>query len=306
MVPVNQAMSQQRRSQRREAARLCRSTRSLPAPRDGPGPDRGARDRDAAGPGVSSAAGRQGTALWARPHAARQATSPPASTSSPPTARHWRPCRPSSDRRGSAGCTPRPCSTRFGSSHADEPGPALFVGIGPSTEVDRYLAGVNHTVITEFWEGRWRPSPAVSPDLLPQRSTSGSPPTRAVGHGPGMGSDRRILDEIVVMNADERPGSTLERTWEPLPAVLWIAVGVLAAGTVLHRRRLAPDRRSDPPPSRQPSEHCVSSKEEKSCSRSRSGIRVLDHEAGGGHGGVPCAQDAREQQRVPAAARAWL
>ena len=32
------------------------------------------------------------------------------------------------------------------------PGPALFVGIGPSTEVDRYLAGVNHTVITEFWE----------------------------------------------------------------------------------------------------------------------------------------------------------
>jgi hypothetical protein len=32
------------------------------------------------------------------------------------------------------------------------PGSALFVGIGPSTEVDRYLAGVNHTVITEFWE----------------------------------------------------------------------------------------------------------------------------------------------------------
>ena len=31
------------------------------------------------------------------------------------------------------------------------PGPPLFVGIGPSTEVDRYLAGVDQTVITEFW-----------------------------------------------------------------------------------------------------------------------------------------------------------
>ena len=33
-----------------------------------------------------------------------------------------------------------------------DPGSALFVGIGRSTDVDRYLAGVNHTVITEFWE----------------------------------------------------------------------------------------------------------------------------------------------------------
>src|SRR5215475_13044767 len=31
------------------------------------------------------------------------------------------------------------------------PGPALFVGIGPSASVDRYLAGVSHTVISDFW-----------------------------------------------------------------------------------------------------------------------------------------------------------
>ncbi|HET9249813.1 MAG TPA: hypothetical protein VFP13_07750, partial [Actinomycetota bacterium] len=30
-------------------------------------------------------------------------------------------------------------------------GSTLFVGIGPSNEVDRYLAGVGHTVITDFW-----------------------------------------------------------------------------------------------------------------------------------------------------------
>ena len=34
----------------------------------------------------------------------------------------------------------------------ESPGPPLFVGIGPTADVDRYLTGVNHTVITEFWE----------------------------------------------------------------------------------------------------------------------------------------------------------
>jgi hypothetical protein len=30
-------------------------------------------------------------------------------------------------------------------------GPALFVGIGRSSDVDRYLAGVNHTLISDFF-----------------------------------------------------------------------------------------------------------------------------------------------------------
>ena len=33
-------------------------------------------------------------------------------------------------------------------------GPPLFVGIGPSDDVDRYLAAVKHTVISEFWSNR--------------------------------------------------------------------------------------------------------------------------------------------------------
>src|SRR5262249_57135605 len=31
------------------------------------------------------------------------------------------------------------------------PSPALFVGIGPSADVDRYLAGVSHTLISDLW-----------------------------------------------------------------------------------------------------------------------------------------------------------
>ena len=64
------------------------------------------------------------------------------------------------------------------------PGSALFVGIGPSTDVDRYLAGVNHTRISDFWTDSMQPM-------------GGSMP----GSAPGTQS-------------------------------FWIAVGVLAAGTV--------------------------------------------------------------------------
>ena len=53
----------------------------------------------------------------------------------------------------------------------------LFVGIGPSTDVDRYLAGVNHTVITEFWEEKVDAVAGGSPASAPQglASITGSP-----------------------------------------------------------------------------------------------------------------------------------
>src|SRR5207342_2541677 len=59
---------------------------------------------------------------------------------------------------------------------------ALFVGIGPADEVDRYLAGVSHTVIWTSGRTAWRPSDAARPDRLPQRRISGSLPRPA--HAP--------------------------------------------------------------------------------------------------------------------------
>lgn len=112
-------------------------------------------------------------------------------------------------------------------------GPPLFVGIGPSTEVDRYLAGVNHTVITEFWEEKTEAvdggAPAAAPgtqDFWVAFSTGSG--ARTVEWDPANGSWT-----VVVMNADGRPGIDVGADLGArMPAVLWIALGVLIAGAV--------------------------------------------------------------------------
>jgi hypothetical protein len=113
------------------------------------------------------------------------------------------------------------------------PGSALFVGIGPSTDVDRYLAGVTHTVITEFWEekvetvagGQPRSAPATQSFWAASSTGSG---TRTLEWDPTDGSWT-----VVVMNADGRPGIDVGADLGArMPAVLWVAVGFLVAGAV--------------------------------------------------------------------------
>jgi hypothetical protein len=113
------------------------------------------------------------------------------------------------------------------------PGSALFVGIGRSTDVDRYLAGVNHTVITEFFGDE-------------VEAVAGGPPSSAPGtqdfwaaSDTGPGARTLKWDPIdgswtvVVMNADGRPGIDVGADLGArMPAVLWIAVGLLVAGAV--------------------------------------------------------------------------
>jgi hypothetical protein len=110
----------------------------------------------------------------------------------------------------------------------------LFVGIGPTIDVDRYLAGVSHTVISEFWEektvfvdGDTRPSAPGTQDFWVASATG--PGTQNVVWDPADGSW-----SVVVMNADARPGIEVgAELGARLPALPWIAVGVLAAGAVL-------------------------------------------------------------------------
>jgi hypothetical protein len=114
------------------------------------------------------------------------------------------------------------------------PGPPLFVGIGPSTDVDRYLTGVNHAVISEFWQDELEVVDGDTPASAPETqdfwvaSTTG-PGARTLVWDPADGSW-----SVVVMNADGRPrlavGADLGAR---LPAVPWIAVGFLATGAVL-------------------------------------------------------------------------
>lgn len=110
---------------------------------------------------------------------------------------------------------------------------ALFVGIGPSTDVDRYLAGVRHTVISEFWgdkteavDGGTPSSPPGAQNFWVASSTGAGPQT--VVWDPTDGSWT-----VVVMNADGRPGIAVDADLGArIPAVLWIAIGLLAGGAV--------------------------------------------------------------------------
>ena len=112
-------------------------------------------------------------------------------------------------------------------------GSPLFVGIGRSADVDRYLAGVNHTLITEFWGheteavgGGTPKSPPGSQDFWVASDTG--PGTRTVVWDPVDGSWT-----VVVMNADGRPGIDMGADLGArIPAVLWVAFGLLAAGAV--------------------------------------------------------------------------
>ena len=111
--------------------------------------------------------------------------------------------------------------------------PPLFVGIGPSTDVDRYLAGVNHSVITEFWEEKTKTVAGSEP--------AAAPGTQSFWVASSAGSGARTLEwdpidgswTVVVMNADGRSGINVGADLGArMPAVLWISLGVLIAGAV--------------------------------------------------------------------------
>ena len=110
-------------------------------------------------------------------------------------------------------------------------GSPLFVGVGPSADVDRYLAGVSHTLISDFWSDSVQPIAGGVP---------GSPPGTQdfwVASATGAGAQTLTWDPangswtVVVMNADGRAGmdvgTDLGATY---PALLGIAVGLLVAG----------------------------------------------------------------------------
>jgi hypothetical protein len=114
------------------------------------------------------------------------------------------------------------------------PGSTLFVGIGPSNEVDRYLAGVGHTVITDFWTQSLQAVAGDAAASAPESedfwvaSDSGAGP-RTVTWDPTGGSW-----SVVVMNVDGQPGvDTRADLGATLPPLVWISVGLLLFGLVL-------------------------------------------------------------------------
>jgi hypothetical protein len=113
------------------------------------------------------------------------------------------------------------------------PGPVLFVGIGPSADVDRYLAGVSHTLISDYWQGRVQPiggsRPASAPagqDFWVASATGPGAQTLRWDSAPGTWT-------VVVMNAGGGPGIHVRADLGArYPALVGIAAGLLAAGAV--------------------------------------------------------------------------
>lgn len=109
----------------------------------------------------------------------------------------------------------------------------VFVGIGPSDQVDGYVAGVSHTLISDFWSERVQAVPGGTP---------ASPPGTQdfwVASATGSGAQTLTWDaangswSVVVMNADGRPGVEVDADLgATFPALLGIAVGSLVLSGV--------------------------------------------------------------------------
>ena len=113
------------------------------------------------------------------------------------------------------------------------PSPALFVAIGPTAEVERYLTGVSHTLISDLWTNRVQAIGGGMPRSAPGMQTFWAASTTGPGPqvlrwDPANGSWM-----VVVMNASGQPGihvrADLGATY---PSLLPIAVGLLATGAV--------------------------------------------------------------------------
>jgi hypothetical protein len=131
-------------------------------------------------------------------------------------------------------------------------GRPLFVGIGRSSDVDRYLTGVDHTVISDFFGDKVESVDGAHRITAPGRqrfwaaTSSGSGERTLLWH-PSDGSWT-----VVVMNADGQPGIDVSADLGArFPAARWISIGLLLGGAVfvfggglLVAGAIRPERRS--------------------------------------------------------------
>lgn len=114
-----------------------------------------------------------------------------------------------------------------------DPRSAVFVGIGPTADVTRYLTGVRHAVITDFGRSGSRIIGGTGPASAPASERFWVASTSGPGARTLLWNSAKGEWTVVVMNADGRPGIDVRAdAGATMPALLWIAVGMLAAGGV--------------------------------------------------------------------------
>jgi hypothetical protein len=111
----------------------------------------------------------------------------------------------------------------------------VFVGIGAETEVNDYLAGVEHDVVTDFEdEPQYSRTQGGEPENPPEdeefwAATSSGSGEQTLEWDPENGDWR-----VVVMNADGSRGVSSEMSiGAELDSVIWIGIGLLAGGALL-------------------------------------------------------------------------
>jgi hypothetical protein len=113
----------------------------------------------------------------------------------------------------------------------------VFVGIGPSADVERYLADVRHTEITDLDTDPFR----VTSRLLPGSASPAAPAGQSFWRVQASGAGAQAVTwpvesgqwSAVVMNADGSPGVDVQaRFGARVPSLRWVAWGLLAGGLV--------------------------------------------------------------------------
>ena len=117
---------------------------------------------------------------------------------------------------------------------SERPGKRLFVGIGPADDVERYLAGVEHSVVVDFdvdpFDAEYRQEPGSRAPALPE--------IQAFWAASGLGRIEWEVDEGrwvgVVMNADASRGIVADvRAGAKTSLIIWAAFISLGIGLVL-------------------------------------------------------------------------
>jgi Domain of unknown function (DUF4389) len=113
----------------------------------------------------------------------------------------------------------------------------VFLGIGPAAEVDRYLDGVAHDLVTDLdssGDPEYTPQPGGAPSAAPVTETFWVASTAGTGEQTLEWEPEDGDWRVVVMNEDASRGVATDMSiGAELDTVLWIGIGLLVFGVVL-------------------------------------------------------------------------
>ena len=112
-------------------------------------------------------------------------------------------------------------------------GKRIFVGIAHSTVVDSYLAGVSHTVITDFRRNKTAATDSSKATVPPQSRHFWVTSASGIGRQALVWKPKGGSWSVVAMNADGSAGVAVRaELGAKVPALPWIGLGLLLAGAI--------------------------------------------------------------------------